>query len=517
VVLSVAAVAAALLIGVVAFDWQATVARHQRDRAVRAESEATMRADQLKLVSDFQEDMLGQIDPNRAGEELTEDVITKLSAALANADPPLSEAARAQQVADFTMQWSRVNATDAARELIDRTILRPAIVAVDTRFKDQPAVDAQLRHVLAEQYRVLGLYDAAMPLQEAALATRRRVLGEEHPDTLVSLNDMGYLLLAKGMPAEAEAYFREALEKMQRVLGEEHRDTLTAMDNLAQSLQAQGRLDEAEAIYREALDGRRHAFGDDDPDTVIAINNLGFVLLSQGRLAEAEPLLREAVAKFRTLRGDDHPDTVSAINNLAYVIQYQGRPAEAEPLLREALDRSRRILGEDHPFTLLAMNNLGLLLQDLNQFGEAELVLRAAMEGRRRVLGEDHPNTLITTINTGTVVESEGRHTDAEQLLSSVESSARTAFTGSYRTWLAKVLTALGRARTHLGDFPAAETNLLEAHSLWASIRGEDHKDTRNCTKALAELYTAWETATPGEGHEAQAAQWKAARKDGGS
>ena len=596
-VLSAAAVAAALLIGVVAFAWQASVARSQRDRAVKAEAETELRADQLQLVADFQADMLGQIDPNRAGEELTADVTAKLAAALAAADPPLPAAARDRQVAAFTSQWGRVNATDVARELIDRTILRPAIATIDTQFEDQPAVAARLRHVLAAQYRVLGLYDESMPLAEAALATRRQVLGQEHPDTLVSLNEMGFLLLAMGKPAEAEPCFREALEKMQGALGEDHRDTLTAMANLAWSLQDQGRLDEAEPFYRECLEKRRRAFGDDDPDTATAISNVGYVLLAQGKYAEAEPFFREAATTLAALRGEDDPDAVVAVNNLGYAIQYQGRPAEAEPFLREALERWRRSRGEDHPLTLLAMNNLALLLQDLNQLDEAERLLRAAMEGRRRVLGEDHPdtinsvgnfgrllqaagrlaeaepyvrqaleqkrrvrgedhpdtftsinnygtlleaqghyaqaeayyreamekcrrvlgeehpNTLITTINTGFVMQREGRVGDAAEMLAGVEESARTVFSGTYATWLAKLLTGLGRARTGLGEYTAAEANLLEAHQLNVSIRGEEHKETRGSAGALADLYAAWAKAAPGDGHEAQAAQWRAASR----
>ena len=38
-------------------------------------------------------------------------------------------------------------------------------------------------------------------------------LGEDHPDTLVSLNNMALLLKAQGRLADAEPLFREALEK----------------------------------------------------------------------------------------------------------------------------------------------------------------------------------------------------------------------------------------------------------------------------------------------------------------
>ena len=69
------------------------------------------------------------------------------------------------------------------------------------------------------------LVEAELCLREA-LEGRHRVLGDDHPDTLKSINEMGYVLLDQGELAEAERYFREALEIAERlrtrVIGDEH-------------------------------------------------------------------------------------------------------------------------------------------------------------------------------------------------------------------------------------------------------------------------------------------------------
>ena len=60
------------------------------------------------------------------------------------------------------------------------------------------------------------------------LAARRRVLGEEHPDTLISVSDLAMSLSLQAKYADAEAMLEAALEALRRVLGDAHPKTLSA-------------------------------------------------------------------------------------------------------------------------------------------------------------------------------------------------------------------------------------------------------------------------------------------------
>jgi len=418
-VAGVGAVAAALVVGVGLATWQWREAVAAKDAALASEAKAreseataTERAEQLKKVSDFQAGMLGSIDTKAAGEGLMTDVRERFAAALEKAGVP--EVDREAQTATLGDLLTRVNATDTAAAMIDRTILKPAIKTIDDSFKDDPATDASLRQALADLYRTVGLYDAAFPLQESALATRRRRLGEEHPNTLSSINNMGRLLQAQGKLAEAEPYYREALEKRRRTLGEEHPSTLTSIGNMGFLLQAQGKLAEAEPYCREALEKRRRTLGEEHPDTLTSISSMGFLLQAQGKLAEAEPYCREALEKYRRTRGEEHPNTLNSITNMGGLLQARGKLAEAEPYLREALEKSRRTLGEEHPSTLNSIGNMGFLLKAQGKLAEAEPYYREALEKRRRTLGEEHPNTLNSTNNMGSLLRAQGKLAEAE-------------------------------------------------------------------------------------------------------
>lgn len=70
--------------------------------------------------------------------------------------------------------------------------------------------------------------------------------------------------------------------------------------------------------------------------------------------------------------------------------------------------------------------------------------------------------------------------------------------------------TRRGLARTALGKLDAAEKDLLEAYPLLVSTRGEEHKETRECAKALVELFRARQASKPGRGHDRTASSWAA-------
>ncbi len=566
-------------------------AEAEAERAKKAEAEEKKRADELKQVSDFQESMLAQIDPTEAGYRLQADLNAKFAAALEKANVP--EAERGAMADTFRSGLHRVNLTDAARELIDRTILKPAVDAIDKQFKDQPLVDAQLRQVLATRYQELGLFDAAHPLQKQALDTRRRVLGDTHPDTLASINQMGVLLLAQGNWSESERYLSDALAKKREVLGEDHPDTLTAISNLGALQWSQGRLAEAESLCREAMDRSRRVLGDEHPDTITSIGNLGSLLHTRGNLRDAEILEREALSKRRRVLGEHHPLTLTSLNNVGTLLSAMSRFSDAEPYNREALEKHRRVLGEEHPSTLTVMDNMSMLLLEQGRFADAEPLARAALEGRLRALGPEHPSTLTSLSNLGALLCSLGRFTEAEQYWRAGLEAARRVLGEDHPATLTSinnmghllqmqrryadaepfVREALARSRRVLGEehphtlhainnlgvlllnegvLDEAGAYLRESTEKFRRVMGEDHPETLEsigilgwlhvqqgkyaeaessyreamhrserllgdnapgtlgCMQRFVHLYTAWDKAEPGKGHDAKAAEWKA-------
>ena len=112
-------------------------------------------------------------------------------------------------------------------------VLDRASAGIERELGDRPLIAARLHHTIGMTYQSLGRYASAEQHLDEALQTRRRVLGDEHPATLTSMDGAAQLLLAQGLFDQAEPVFTDTLAHRRRVLGREHADTLESESNLA--------------------------------------------------------------------------------------------------------------------------------------------------------------------------------------------------------------------------------------------------------------------------------------------
>jgi len=383
-----------------------------REAAQRRSAETAR--DDLESVVAFQADMLGEVDPGQMGARLADDLRETL--AVATRERGLSESEVTGFLESYDASMRRVNLTNTALDVIDRNILGRAVETLDEKFGDQPRIDGRLRKTIGDTYRKLGLYERAEAQLDAALETRKRALGDDHPDTLDSVNTLAALYFNQGRYGEAEPLYLETLETRRRTLGDEHPQTLDSVNNLAALYDRQGRRDEAEPLYLEALETRRRVLGCDHPRTLSSLHNLAILCRDQGRHDEAERLVLEALGTRKRVLGEDHPDTLNSVTNLAELRRLQGRRDEAEALYLEALEGRRRVLGDEHPETLDAIKNLAVLYVELGRHDEAEASQLEAIEIQRRVLGPDHPATLYSMNTMAVRYYRRGLYDEAEPL-----------------------------------------------------------------------------------------------------
>jgi len=108
-----------------------------------------------------------------------------------------------------------------------------------------------------------GDFAKAEPLMRQVVAGKMMLLGEDHPDLSVPLNNLGYVLMNLGKETEAEQCFRKSWKACERAPDQERNGH--ALKNLGLLYQKQGKAAEAAAEFKAALGVLEPQLGPDHP------------------------------------------------------------------------------------------------------------------------------------------------------------------------------------------------------------------------------------------------------------
>jgi serine/threonine protein kinase/tetratricopeptide (TPR) repeat protein len=265
-----------------------------------------------------------------------------------------------------------------------------------------PLVVAELQNTLGLSLLNLGHYPDAIRVLEESRATRSRLLGPDHPDTLVSMANLAAGYLSAGKLDKALPMLEDVLALEKAIPGINQPTIFASMTTLASGYQAAGRLDQAISLYEEVLASSKSQLGPDHPYTLQGMNNLAQCYLAAGRFDRVVSLSVEAVTLMKARLGPDHPDTLTSMSNLAAGYHSTGRLDEAVPLYEETLALMKARLGPDHPGTLKSMSNLAEGYRDMGKLDQALPLCAEALALRKSKLGPDHPDTIASMNNLAT-------------------------------------------------------------------------------------------------------------------
>ncbi len=410
----------------------------------RARAEAEQQAKISKAVSDFlREDLLASVDPIKA----------------------------------------------KGRELTVRSFLDTGSENLESRFKNEPLVEAPIRTTLGWTYRMLGELKAAEPHLERALQIHHEQLGAEHAETLASMGRLGWIYCDQGRYREAERLWDKKLEVSRRLFGDEDPMTLTSMNDLAISYKDLGQYDKAEQLYLKCIPVARRVLGENILSLMVC--NLGQVYDEQGRYDEAETLLLKSLEIKRRVLGEQNPYTTTNMNFLAGVYRQQGRYDEAEKLYLTTLDIQHQVLGEKHPFTLWSIGGLARVYTDQFKYEQAKKLFIEALEGFQNVRGKEHRDTIRCMNGLGELYMAQRRFDEAESILMEAwESSCHTL--GNDHPCTLTSLNNLARVYKEQTRYEEAEKLLLDAIEGRRHKLGDTHPHTVESLNNLIDLYEAW-------------------------
>lgn len=312
-----------------------------------------------------------------------------------------------------------------------------------------------------------------------------REKGEEDPDTLSALSNLGYSYAGVGDYKKSLEINEKVYSIRCRTLGEEHSDTLRSLNNMGYSYDRLGNFDRAGECYSKSYELQCKSLGSKHPATLVSLNNLAATCNHAGGYNEAL-LLHQKVYTIRleTL-GEEHPHTMASLNNVAYTYIKVGQLENARNAFEEYYALAIKVLGKEHPDTLRTMNNLSYVYGRLKDYFKALVLDEELAELSAKVFGEEHPHTLMSLdnlANTYGFIGNIEKALDAFKKIYALSSRVR----GELHTSTISYVSRIAYASMMLGDLPGAMENYRKAYEMRKESQGEAHEETLKALNNLA-------------------------------
>ncbi len=270
-------------------------------------------------------------------------------------------------------------------------------------------------------------YGEAQPLFEHVLKIRLALLGAEHPDTATAEHNLARNLQFQKQYSAAVERFLAALAGRRKRLGDQATDTratLAAVGDAAALSAAEhelsGRWEEARKARQASINCYVERYGEADSrvtDGRLALADVERLAQlnadERAELAQSDAANDEATTIYydttryddasakaqsaweirQKLLGADHRKAVASENLLANCLYSQGKYDEAEPHYQHVLEVRLKLLGSEHSETASAYNNLGGNCFYRKRYEDAAANHRSALAIRRKVLGSDAADT----------------------------------------------------------------------------------------------------------------------------
>lgn len=214
---------------------------------------------------------------------------------------------------------------------------------------------------LANAYIISNELDKAIVLLQENLEISRRVLGNNHPTTLMCIQIYAKVFERKLDFDQSLPLFEECLEKCKMVFGIHHQQTLGVMGDLAAMYKKMQREDKAIAISEDTLQLYIESTGEDHPSTLTCMHNLCKMYIQNHQYEKALVMLQQCYTKRKVIIGEGHPWTLQVLFDMGYTYEFKKDLSQAKQVYTECLQLEEACLGSDHEETIRTRGRLAAL------------------------------------------------------------------------------------------------------------------------------------------------------------
>ncbi|MCE5317112.1 MAG: tetratricopeptide repeat protein, partial [Parachlamydia sp.] len=241
----------------------------------------------------------------------------------------------------------------------------------------------------------------AVSSYQALLRLSKQAHGEEHPNVVASLNNLGTALMAAGDSQKAIVCFEEALKISKKVYGDEHCSVAQILWNLGRGWQTLGNMKKAKVYFEAALTMSQKLYGHEHVKITAILNELGSVWLELKNPLRAKTCFEEALSIDKKQHGDEHPNIATRLNNLGNVWLALEEVDNALIYFEEALKIDRKVHGEQHANVAIRLSMIGNALGTSGNAEKAISYFKKALKIDKQFYGEQHPEVAVDLNNLG--------------------------------------------------------------------------------------------------------------------
>jgi hypothetical protein len=168
----------------------------------------------------------------------------------------------------------------------------------------------------------IGDYKKNLSINLLVIESRKKILGEKHPDYLLSLNNLANAYALLEDYNRALETIQEAVGLRKEILGESHDDYLTSLGNLATYYSKFGDFNSALKMNKEISDLRKRILGNRHPNYILSLGNLAINYLNLNDFQTALYYQIKVVNRSKEILGEKHPDYAKRLLDLALIEYY---------------------------------------------------------------------------------------------------------------------------------------------------------------------------------------------------
>ena len=217
--------------------------------------------------------------------------------------------------------------------------------------RKSPLAEAKIRSQFAWiYYNSVKDYEGSQKQATLASDSLKRLLGDDHLDTIDSLQQLANALHQQGKYELAVNTFNQALSGVRKQFGNDHDETLQVLEYLVSPLEGLKQFDDLVVARQEILRIKKLKSSGRRDYLHYSKLHLGMALRETGRYKEAEAIFRELLKSRLKYSGLDDKKTFEAKVCLTWTLRLQDKLEEAERLHKEFTSLATFMFAINKPF-----------------------------------------------------------------------------------------------------------------------------------------------------------------------